>query len=64
MRLEGDVFIRPSVHSDSVELRTGAFPALRCVILDAVVRYGYHGSQLYEYLFEFYHRCALGDKED
>jgi hypothetical protein len=61
MRLEGDVFIRPSAHSPFVELNPTAFPALRCVILDAVVRYGYHGSRLYQYLFESHHRDALGD---
>ena len=61
MRLEGDVLVRPSDHSDLVRVSAAAFPALRCVILDAMVRYGYQGHQLYEYLFESYHRSAHGD---
>ena len=58
-RLEGTVFLRPTVHSETVDVQLDSFEALRCLLLDAKIRFGYRGDELFLYMYEAFYRNAL-----
>jgi uncharacterized protein DUF4365 len=60
MQLEGYPFIRQSAYSDTVEMAPDSYPALRCLLLDATVRYNLRDDRLRAYMYEGFCRSALG----
>jgi len=61
-QLEDSVFTRKGAYSDHVALRLDNFPAIRCLLLDANIRFEYSGDELYYYMYESLYRSAVGDE--
>jgi len=46
------------------ELQSSYFRALRCILLYAEIRFGYLATELFEYMFETFHRSALASLDN